>query len=104
MENQTTESIRTETVSARHAAQYRSWLRQQASVGTYRCPVVAVPGKAAPRTAGEAGYHTTPSGKTIVRHPGAYGYRTWYHCSTLRVEVGVAWLAARGIPVAAVRA
>jgi Txe/YoeB family toxin of Txe-Axe toxin-antitoxin module len=45
-----------------------------------------------PRLIGSPGYHTTPSGKTIVTHPGAYGWRTVYHCSTERVEVGREWI------------
>jgi len=45
-----------------------------------------------PKLAGHAGYHTTPSGKTIVTHPGAYGWRMVYHCSTERVEVGREWI------------
>lgn len=55
--------------------------------------VDVVPGDAAPHVAGDSGYYTTPSGKTIVRHPGAYGYRTVYHCSTERVDVGADWKA-----------
>lgn len=45
-----------------------------------------------PKLVGHSGYHTTPSGKTIVTHPGAYGWRTVYHCSTERVEVGCNWI------------
>jgi len=45
-----------------------------------------------PKLVGNPGYHTTPSGKTIVNHPGAYGWRTVYHCSTERVEVGREWI------------
>lgn len=45
-----------------------------------------------PKLVGSSGYHTTPSGKTIVTHPGAYGWRTVYHCSTERVEVGREWI------------
>jgi len=45
-----------------------------------------------PKLVGHAGYHTTPSGKTIVTHPGAYGWRTVYHCSTEHVEVGRNWI------------
>ena len=45
-----------------------------------------------PKLVGNSGYHTTPSGKTIVNHPGAYGWRTVYHCSTERVEVGRNWI------------
>jgi hypothetical protein len=55
-------------------------------------PVEVVPGAQAPSVAGETYYWTTPSGKTIVRHPNAYGWRTLYWPSTLRVEVGADWL------------
>jgi len=55
-------------------------------------PVVVVRGGAAPTIGGEASYYTTPSGKTIVHHPGAYGWRTVYHCSTVRTVVGADWL------------
>jgi hypothetical protein len=56
-------------------------------------PVVVVDSDEAPHIVGEAAYHTTPSGKTIVRHPNAYKWRTVYHCSTHRVRVGRGWLA-----------
>lgn len=63
-------------------------------------PIVVVEGSQAPAEGGESYYWTTPSGRTIVRYPNAYGYRTLYHASTRRVEVGAAWLAreiARGL-------
>lgn len=59
------------------------------------CPVVMVPGgkgKGKCEYKGEFGYHTTPSGKTVVNHPGSYGYRTVYHKSTERLEVDVKWI------------
>ena len=46
-----------------------------------------------PKTIGRGYYFTTPSGKTEVRYPNAYGYPTLYHGSTLAVEVGDKWLA-----------
>ena len=53
-----------------------------------------IPGIAlAPRSIGQSYYWTTPSGKTIVRHPSAYGWTTLYHPSTRRVIVGEQWLA-----------
>lgn len=56
--------------------------------------IVVVPGIAlAPRKAGRSYYWTTPSGKTEVQHPSAYGWPTVYHSSTRRVEVGAQWLA-----------
>ena len=45
-----------------------------------------------PKLVGNSGYFTTPSGKTVVAYPGAYGWRTVYHCSTERVEVGREWI------------
>jgi hypothetical protein len=54
--------------------------------------VVVVKGNAEPTILGKSYYWTTPSGKTIVHHPNAYGWPTWYHGSTLRVEVGEEWL------------
>jgi hypothetical protein len=55
-------------------------------------PVVVVDGGAAPRLTGESYYWTTPSGKTRVRHPKAYGWYTRYWHSTLAVEVGRDWI------------
>jgi hypothetical protein len=56
--------------------------------------IEVVPGIAlAPRTVGQSYYWTTPSGRTIVHHPQAYGYRTLYHASTRRVIVGEQWVA-----------
>ena len=56
-------------------------------------PVRVVRGGAlAPRLLGESYYWTTLSGKTIVRHPNAYGWPTWYHGSTRRVLVGEGWV------------
>ena len=60
-----------------------------------RLPVHVIGGIQAPRIMGEPGYHTTPGGQTIVRHPNAYGWRTECHCSTERIEVGWWWLARR---------
>ena len=45
----------------------------------------------APGLAGQGFYWTTPSGKTVVHHPNAYGWPTLYHGSTRRVEVGLEW-------------
>ena len=54
-------------------------------------PISLVDGNAPPRITGNSYYFTTPSGKTIVRHPSAYGWRTVYHHSTRRIEVGKNW-------------
>lgn len=51
-------------------------------------PIVFVDGSQAPRLVGRSYYWTTPSGRTEVRHPNAYGWPTLYHPSTLRIEVG----------------
>lgn len=52
-----------------------------------------IPGIAlAPREVGRSYYWTTPSGKTIVHHPNAYRWPTWYHASTRRVIVGSDWI------------
>lgn len=59
--------------------------------------VVVVAGRQAPRLVGRGYYWTTLSGKTEVRYPSAYGWRTLYWPSTRRVEVGAAWLARRGL-------
>lgn len=59
-------------------------------------PIKIIAGDSAPRKAGQSYYWTTPSGKTIVRHPQAYGWRTVYHGSSRRIEVGIDWLVARG--------
>jgi hypothetical protein len=59
------------------------------------CPVEVVDGSdEAPKLVGRTYYWTTPSGKTIVKYPAAYGYRTLYHRSTVRVVVGAGWVAA----------
>jgi hypothetical protein len=60
---------------------------------TNRVVVVLPNSSSPPKTTGHGYYFTTPSGKTIVHHPNAYGYPTLYHGSTLAVEVGDKWLA-----------
>lgn len=56
--------------------------------------IEVIPGIAlAPKTVGQSYYWTTPSGKTIVNHPSAYGWPTVYHASTRRVIVGEQWAA-----------
>jgi hypothetical protein len=73
-------------------ADVRSCVRNAAGMRGSSCPIVVVPGSSRPYSAGSAGYHTTPSGKTRVHHPGAYKWRTLYHHSTQRVEVGAEWV------------
>jgi len=56
-------------------------------------PVEVIPSSnQTPELVGRGYYHTTLSGRTIVRHPNACGWPTWYHHSTLRVVVGEEWL------------
>lgn len=55
-------------------------------------PIVFVDGFAAPALKGRSYYWTTPSGKTEVSHPNAYGWPTVYHASTRRIEVGKGWV------------
>jgi len=75
----------------------RRWLRLAAGlVARDTRPVAIVEGDGAPRVAGDSYYWTTPSGKTIVHHHSAYGWPTWYHASTRRVEVGATWLVREG--------
>jgi len=57
-------------------------------------PVVLVHGFSAPVQRGRGGHWTTLSGKTEVKYPSAYGRPVLYHRSTIRIEVGVAWLEA----------
>ncbi|HEY2250918.1 MAG TPA: hypothetical protein VGH74_07640 [Planctomycetaceae bacterium] len=66
---------------------------RQAANAHSNCPVDLVDGDAAPRMTGRSYYWTTLSGKTEVRYPNAYGWPTWYHCSTLAVTVGREWFA-----------
>lgn len=68
----------------------RNLVRDEAGA-RHHIPVSLVDGDRAPKLVGSGYYWTTPSGKTIVHHPSAYGWRTWYHCSTRTVEVGRDW-------------
>lgn len=77
-------------------AQHRTWIRSQTPWGARdRSPIVIVEGDQGPTTEGEAGYWTTPSGKTRITYPNAYKWRKVYHCSTARIVVGREWLADR---------
>lgn len=67
--------------------------RRYVGPGCNHCPVVVVPGARRPYLIGDSGYYTTPSGKTIVRSPQAYGWRTLYHPSTEEIRVGARWIA-----------
>jgi hypothetical protein len=57
-------------------------------------PVRVIPGKQAPREAGESYHWTTLGGKPIY-HPNSYGWPMVYHHSTLCTEVGADWLLSR---------
>jgi len=60
-------------------------------------PVDVIDGSDAPEVTGRSYYWTTPGGRPVY-HPAAYrrAYgKPVYHGSTLSVEVGVEWLAAR---------
>jgi hypothetical protein len=68
------------------------------------CPVVLEPGNGPPRLAGHGFCWRTKSGD-YIRHPSAYSKvgrsNMVYHGSTLRVEVGLDWLAAHAPEVIA---
>lgn len=65
-------------------------------------PVHVVPGDSPPTMRGRGYYYTTPSGKTIVRHPNAYGWPTRYWPSSRSIEVGVEWLEKNALSLALV--
>lgn len=73
----------------------RRMVRELAGESWTARPVAVVEGYVAPRLAGRSYYWTTLSGRTIVRHPNAYGWPTLYHASTRRVEVGADWIVAQ---------
>lgn len=73
----------------------------RAAAGAHNtCPVLVVDGSAAPALAGESYHWVTPGAP--VRYPNAYR-RAWgkpvYVASTLRVEVGLEWLATAGVEI-----
>lgn len=79
--------------------QERTRARRRLGIRHNCTPVAALPGSYRPPTRlGEPGYWTTPSGKTIVRHPNAYGWPTVYHCSSERIVVGEYWLRPAAAP------
>lgn len=71
----------------------RRALRAQAKAPHKSTPVEVIPGNAAPKVKGESYYFTTPGGKPIF-YPAAYRWPKVYHGSTIRVEVGSAYVAA----------
>jgi len=57
-----------------------------------RTPIHIIPkSELPPQLIGESYYFTTPSGKTIVRYPMAYQWKTVYHPSTQVIVVGEWW-------------
>jgi hypothetical protein len=75
-------------------AEERTALRAIAGVYQAHPPVYVVDGCGSPTLLGDFGHWTTPSGKPVA-YPNAYRRafgRPVYHCSTLRVIVGRAWL------------
>lgn len=70
----------------------RSLVRAECGLSGTPYPIVVVPGGRPPELVGESYYWTTPSGRTRVRHPNAYGWPTLYHASTRRIEVGEQWV------------
>lgn len=68
------------------------------------CPVTVVAGDSAPQLAGRSWHYETRGGRPIY-HPSAYSRHGWsnmvYCASTLAVEVGADWLAARSPEFAA---
>lgn len=79
--------------------EFRRIVRRLAGCKWSACPVRIVDGNVAPRICGEGFYWTTPSGKTIIRHPSAYKWPKRYHASTRRVEVGREFLATLAGPI-----
>jgi hypothetical protein len=51
-------------------------------------PIDVVDGDNPPKVTGSGYYWTTPSGKTIIRHPNAYKWPKLYNRSTISIEVG----------------
>ena len=86
--------------SKRHAREYRQFIRAAAGVAGSSYPVDIVDGAQAPSFEGDRHHYETRGGKRIY-HPGAYkkvGFSSMvYVSSTLCVQVGAAWLAARSI-------
>lgn len=73
--------------------------RARTAVMQYKSiPVVVVPGDQPPAVMGESYYWTwtpNPAGTRARTNAGRRKYRTYYHASTRRVEVGAGWLIAR---------
>lgn len=75
--------------------QQRAAVRDYLNLSNHnRYPIQVIDGSSPPKRCGRSYYWTTPSGKTEVRHPNAYGWRVVYHASSLHVTVGRCWLEA----------
>lgn len=85
------------TVKQLHRA-YSKTIRKAAGVSGTNYPITLADGAEGPKVVGRSYYWTTPSGKTEVRHPNAYGWKTWYHHSERRIIVGRDWLLTHGLP------
>jgi len=86
--------------SKRHAREYRQFIRAAADVAGTSFPVKIVEGGQAPSFEGDGCHYETRGGERIS-HPGAYKKKGFsnmvYMSSTLCVQVGASWLAARSI-------
>jgi hypothetical protein len=75
-----------------HVTWLRRAIKRHCGAPSHCDVVVMENGHKPPKIVGERGYHTTPSGKTVVTYPSAYKWRTVYHRSTARVEVSYMWI------------
>lgn len=86
------------TIEARRIA------RNAANASRNNLPVVVVDGSTEPVETGRS-FRFETHGGAIISHPSAYAKKGWsnmvYRCSTRRVEVGIDWLLANGVTVAA---
>lgn len=84
-------------MTTRQARNLSKTVRSHVGMNGKPYPIVDVDGFSPPKVEGYGYYHTTLSGKTVVRYPNAYGYRTLYHPSTKRIVVGRGWLIENGL-------
>ena len=91
------------TLSRRHVAEYRRWLRKIAGAASCR-RIDIIDGVAGPTLTGDTWHYETLGG-TRIRHPSAYRKvgrsNMRYVSSTISVEVGRDWLTQHNIPVEA---
>ena len=79
-------------MAAEFSIEVRKAIRVAAHLTGTSYKIIDIDGFSPPTLCGEGYYWTTPSGKTRVRHPGAYKWRCVYHPSTMHIEVGRGWL------------